>query len=434
MATIDPNIALGYQPVKIENPINQYAAMSKIEGGQNANALAQYQLSAAKRGDEKVNFLNQVFADSTDPITGKTDYARVRSAAAKGGFGSYIPELIKQQQGEEKESNLIQKGKVDLAKAQHDFSTQIHRDLSSDPSDEKIIQNFNYYKNSGLFNADQIASAEVTARSLLGMPLQNRFAVLASQGASASDLKPVIQNTELGGNVITRAFNPYSGAPTTISDIKKTMTPGDRAVDQRAKENQGLQYGENVVANTVTDAAGNVTQFNRFGKIIGTPGAVGKPSATFEKTQALQKQLGTNLDTAIREITDAIKPGGVLEKATGSGMGKAVDATMGFFGKATEGAINSAKLKPVADLALKVIPRFEGPQSDKDTASYKEAAGELGNELLPIEIRRAAGETVVRLMRERKNQFSTQAMETEGISTNAGVPSLDDIFKPKPKP
>jgi hypothetical protein len=57
-----------------------------------------------------------------------------------------------------------------------------------------------------------------------------------------------------------------------------------------------------VVANTVTDAAGNVTQFNRQGQVIGKPGAVGKPSATFEKTAAMQKQMGKDLNLAITEI------------------------------------------------------------------------------------------------------------------------------------
>ena len=59
MATIDPNIAMGYKPVQIENPMNQYAAMSQIQNAQNQNALAQYQLSAAKRADEATNIQNQ---------------------------------------------------------------------------------------------------------------------------------------------------------------------------------------------------------------------------------------------------------------------------------------------------------------------------------------------------------------------------------------
>lgn len=416
MANIDPNIALGVKPLQIENPMNQYAAMSQIESNQQANQLNALKMQQAQQEIADVNALRG--KDINDPNF-------------ISEVGKINPKLAFDYQTKQ---GAIIKDRIAAQESKIKLLSQMKRDISGRPSDANIIALTEDLKFSGLFSPQEVAAAEATQARLLAMSEPERKAFLASQGASASDLKPVIQNTNLGGTELTRAFDPYSGAATEISNIKKTMTPGELAVDARAKENQKLQYGEDVVANTVTDAAGNVTQFNRFGKVIGTPGAVGKPSATFEKTQALQKQLGTNLDTAIREISDAIKPGGVLEKATGSGAGKLKDTTAGFFGIATEGAINSAKLKPVADLALKVIPRFEGPQSDKDTASYKEAAGQLGNELLPIEIRRAAGETVVRLMRERKNQFRTQEMETEGLGTSANKPPPPSGFVPDKTP
>jgi hypothetical protein len=93
MATIDSNIAMGYKPVQIENPMNQFAAMSQIQNAQNQNALAQYQLSAAKRTDEKTNFLNESIAKNTDLKTGKINQLGVYSDLASGGFGSAIPEL-----------------------------------------------------------------------------------------------------------------------------------------------------------------------------------------------------------------------------------------------------------------------------------------------------------------------------------------------------
>ena len=42
MATIDSNIAMGYRPIQIENPLNQLAAVSQIQAnqqGQQLNAL-----------------------------------------------------------------------------------------------------------------------------------------------------------------------------------------------------------------------------------------------------------------------------------------------------------------------------------------------------------------------------------------------------------
>lgn len=146
---------------------------------------------------------------------------------------------------------------------------------------------------------------------------------------------------------------------------------------------------------------------------------LGKPSAAQEKATLLKTQMGKDLDFAITELTEITKEGGLIDQSTGSGAGRLVDLGAGFFGKATKGARTIGKLQPIADLTLKLVPRFEGPQSDKDTKSYKEAAGELANPNLPTEIRKDAGKTVLRLMKERKNQFVTQELASEGVGAGA---------------
>lgn len=147
----------------------------------------------------------------------------------------------------------------------------------------------------------------------------------------------------------------------------------------------------------------------------------GKPSAFAEKAAAQKVQLGKDLDRAIIELTDATKNGGLIDQSTGSGAGRLVDLAAGFGGKAMPGAIAIGKLKPVADLLLKMVPRFEGPQSNADTRSYNEAAGQIADSSLPTKIRKEAGKTVLRLMQERKGQFGTVDMVTEGTSTPAAA-------------
>jgi len=147
---------------------------------------------------------------------------------------------------------------------------------------------------------------------------------------------------------------------------------------------------------------------------VGGQPAKGKPSAFAERTAAQRKQLSLDLDRAITELTDATKKGGLIDQSTGSGAGRLVDVGAGFFGQATPGAIAAGKLAPIADMVLKMVPRFEGPQSDKDTKSYKEAAGQLADSSLPNAIRKQAGLEIVRLMKTRKNQFVTSEMAVEG--------------------
>ena len=79
--------------------------------------------------------------------------------------------------------------------------------------------------------------------------------------------------------------------------------------------------------------------------------------------------------------------------------------------------VETAPCGSLADLVLKMVPRFEGPQSDKDTQSYKEAAGQLADPTLPTKIRKEAGKTVLRLMQSRKSQFVNPELASEGIST-----------------
>jgi hypothetical protein len=148
----------------------------------------------------------------------------------------------------------------------------------------------------------------------------------------------------------------------------------------------------------------------------------GKPSPFAEKTTAQRAQLGKDLDFAIKELGNITADGGLIDQSTGSGAGRLIDLGARFGGKAMAGDIAIGKIAPVADLALKMVPRFEGPQSDKDTASYKEAAGQLADATLPREIRKQAGRTVLRLMKERKNQFATNDMAAEGAGPAAGAP------------
>lgn len=148
----------------------------------------------------------------------------------------------------------------------------------------------------------------------------------------------------------------------------------------------------------------------------------GKPSAFAEKTAIQQKQLGVDINRTIGELENAAKPGGLIEQSTGSGIGRAIDASAAFVGKAMPGAIAIGKLAPIADMVLKMVPRFEGPQSDKDTTSYKQAAGQLADASLPVAIRQAAATEIVRLMKARKAQFSSTDIEAGG-GAPAAVPN-----------
>jgi GH24 family phage-related lysozyme (muramidase) len=115
------------------------------------------------------------------------------------------------------------------------------------------------------------------------------------------------------------------------------------------------------------------------------------------------------LNTAISELERISRPGGLLERSTGSGVGRLLDVAGEFVGVSSRGAQAAAALAPIADVVLKMVPRFEGPQSDKDTAAYQAAAGRLADPTIPNETRLAAAREIIRLMRDRRDQFSYTA-------------------------
>lgn len=80
----------------------------------------------------------------------------------------------------------------------------------------------------------------------------------------------------------------------------------------------------------------------------------------------------------------------LLPMATGSFAGAALDRGAAAFGRSTEGARATAGLKAIGGQLTSKMPRMEGPQSDKDVQLYKEMAGDLANDTLPVETRMAA--------------------------------------------
>jgi hypothetical protein len=162
---------------------------------------------------------------------------------------------------------------------------------------------------------------------------------------------------------------------------------------------------------------------------VGGAPVKGKLSAVAEKSKLQKTQLVKELDQSIAELTEVTKDGGLIDQSTGSGAGRLYDVGAGFFGQAPEGAIAIGKLQPIADIALKMVPRFEGPQSNADTTSYKQAAGQLSDPTLPTKIRKEAGKTVLRLMKARKDQFTTVDMAPSTAPAAIGVDASNPLLK-----
>ena len=104
---LDPSILAQGKPFQMPDPLQNYAKVLQIQNAQNQNALAQYQLGTAKRGEEGQNALSRAQQAAYDPETGTYDMNKLRGSMISGGFGALLPDVEKKM-GELRSQQLTQ--------------------------------------------------------------------------------------------------------------------------------------------------------------------------------------------------------------------------------------------------------------------------------------------------------------------------------------
>jgi len=388
---IDPRIALGYQAPQIESPVNMMMMAQKMQAGQQENALRQAQMENVRSEIDQRNAL----------LPSQLDQATRNAATAK----------------------LTQEEKTfDIATKRYKTFQQVTGALANKPNVTKddAIAAARGLVAIGMLDQDK-------ADAMLGQLPDEPFALQAALKQSAVQqltpeqmftlFAPTPTATNAGNKTVYTDTNPNS--PTymkPVGSVAHGVAP--LTAQQAADRNEA----KDVVAQVLTDAAGNVRYINKFGDEI-KPGAgkgAGKPTATYERTKNLQAQMKRDTDIVVAELKEITKDGGLIDQSTGSGFGRALDASAGFFGAETKGDLAIAKLQPISDKIIKMVPRFEGPQSDKDTLSYQQAGGMLADPTLPTARRKAAAKEILRLHTKYPNQFVSSEMAAEGTGPAGG--------------
>ena len=84
----------------------------------------------------------------------------------------------------------------------------------------------------------------------------------------------------------------------------------------------------------------------------------------------------------------------LLPVATSGGLPAAAATAQGFVGIGTKAMEADERLNVIGARLVATVPRFEGPQSDKDTALYRQAAADVANPAKPRNVRLAALKTL----------------------------------------
>lgn len=259
---IDPRISLGAQPLQLADPLTQYSHAMGIKNAVSQNALAQYQLESAKRNEETQNVLAEAYAQSTDPTTGKIDYNKLTQIVASNKAGTQIPAILKNRREMEHAELTQRETGFKVEKAKNDFIAQAKRDTSQNPSDANLTAYKEDLLANPIFTDAEKTQFAANVDRILAMPVDQRRSFMASQGASAGELKPTVQTINRGGQTDVLNTPAFGGAPTTQGTYADVPLPAAVEAQKKAIAKAGAsnitmttekKYGEQF-ANKIADA------------------------------------------------------------------------------------------------------------------------------------------------------------------------------------
>lgn len=240
---IDSNIALGVKQPQFESPMNQMANLYQIQNAQQSNQLNQMKMDEYKQGlAEQAQFKNAL-AGSQDDAGIKNAFYSLGEKGVKG-YQEYLKSKSEQLKSEAETKNLGFTGaktQADTQKIKYEQRAATLRDTSRNPSDANLTAHVEDIQLSPLYSSEEKAASQRMLQQLLAMPLPERQAFLASQGASAADLKPNIQMQNLGNTSNVLSIPAFGGTPTQLSSTAIGISPADAQRIALDKQRVGLE-------------------------------------------------------------------------------------------------------------------------------------------------------------------------------------------------
>jgi hypothetical protein len=255
MALVNPNIAMSFrQPdIQVPNALAQFAQLQQIQGGQQAQELARFQLGAAQRAEATQNALSDAYAQSVDPDTGAINYNKLTGLLAKGGGASQIPAIEKTRRDIEvaalnakNTQSQIDERQFGLQRKKLDFAWNA---VGSALTPQDAITQLQKGVKDGVFDM-KAATAEI--QQLQNMPPAQYQQYRVEKVLSILDAKdklpmmlPKTRDRDTGGFIQQVQDNPmmpgYGQPVRNMAPIAKTMTfadqnAADRLAFEKAKE------------------------------------------------------------------------------------------------------------------------------------------------------------------------------------------------------
>ena len=347
MALAD-QLAQGVQFAAPPDPFAQYAKMQQLQAGTTQNALAQYQLGAAKRADE----VNTNFLRGIQSAGGNED--AIRQAYQSAGKAKEYQDLLKSQA---ETTNLGFTGQ----KTQSDIAAAKFKQLS----DTAKIGSALLYGVNDQASYDKAKSALGTMGDVSSYPEVYDPGFVKSEVNKGLEVEKMIADAttkrgqdivagtaQAGQNVTMRGQDIVAGTAKSGQDV--TMR-GQNIVAGTAKAGQQSQERIATIGRQQTLDLANRPVFNEAAKgFVGRPTAAA-PGGTFTAMPAAQeskdqqaalkalKSAGYDATTGEDNISK------LIAKSTSGRLGATADAVQGFFGGTNEGRKSIAALEATAN-------------------------------------------------------------------------------------
>ena len=288
MATIDPSIALSVKPIQIENPLNQMAAYSQIQRGQQEQQMNALKMKEYERDISESEGVRNYLA--------KTDLNTPEGRAGLRQFGqkglAYEKSLAEQEEAGLKRTKL----KGEISEQDRNESREAFKNLVFNTSDNNVLA---HLEDSVLKKKITPAQAQQQWESVSGMTPEQRkqhFTMLSLKAEKYFELnKPTIQNITRGGISEQIQTPGLGGAPVVTRTADVTATPGDLMTDARARERLKIEQqrlanetNPNLQANLAeAKAAGTTTGKTRAAAAIALPNAIATSESLLSKIDAM---------------------------------------------------------------------------------------------------------------------------------------------------
>jgi hypothetical protein len=235
---------------------------------------------------------------------------------------------------------------------------------------------------------------------------QSLAPLLAKQLMREPKFEKIEQYDPKTGNTITGMIDVNSLKPETTYRPIGVSKPALSAKDMAELADKGISVGGGQPSGGMPmGGGGQPRQVTGDAKYMpaNLPTYEYDPSLPPATNRELQAQFAKDLQKNVKNAKDAfgsIKAVAEILKTNEPSSGLAENIMTGtreIFGGGGEQSKADAKLKVLGQKLVQQVPRFEGPQSDKDVASYQAAAGDIGNANKPIGARLAALQVLVDL-------------------------------------